>query len=518
LNQPTLQPDKQKIAHYGRETGKGAGIPHPPRQWNDSFSPARGNEFKNFSCIFMTGAPIRLPEVPFSQSQSLMDTGDRLLKKIKVEDLKVGMFVVNVDRPWFKHPFLTAQKKITSENQIHKLQEYGIQEVYIDPERGLDTPVSQPPEDFSPAPQPIVGTEEERALVQELPADTAQKVIPFSSEPPEEGILWAKEIEMARVVQREAQIVIRDILQDVRLGKNIESERVKRVVNSMIDSIFHNQAALVSLTRIKDYDEYTFVHSINVCIFCLTLGRHLNFSREELEQMGIGALLHDIGKMKIPPHILNKAGKLTEKEFAEIKKHPLYTLELLEKAKDIPEASKDVALQHHERYNGRGYPYGLKAEEIGRFGQIAAIIDVYDAITTDRVYKKAIPLHEGIRTIYQGIREDFNQVLVERFIQCVGIYPAGTLVLLDSGEIGIVSAVNQDKLLRPNVLLIHRDGETPYRQPFVVDLMEKGEDSQGFKRTIARPIDFRQWNIPVEDFLKSLKGSIKDPGSPAKIH
>jgi len=441
-----------------------------------------------------------------------MDASKPPLKKIKIEDLEVGMFIVDVDRSWFKHPFLTSQKMITSEKQILKLRDYGIQEVFIDPEKGRDTLASQPPEkDSAAAPKPIVGTEEEQALLQELPlSPSPQTIIDFPSGKPEEGVLWAKQIEMARVVQREAQIVIRDILQDVRLGKNIESERVKRVVNNMIDSIFHNQAALISLTRIKDYDEYTFVHSINVCILCLTLGRHLNFSREELEQMGIGALLHDVGKMRIPPEILNKPGKLTEKEFSEIKKHPLYTLELLEKAKGISEASKHVALQHHERYNGRGYPYGLRGEEIGRFGQIAAIIDVYDAITTDRVYKKAIPLHEGIRMIYQGSKEDFNQILVERFIQCVGIYPTGTPVLLDSEEVGIVCAVNQEKLLRPNVLLIYRDSKTRYPQPFVVDLTEKREDSQWFKRTIVTPIDSRPWNIHVDDFLATFKMDVKE--------
>ncbi|MGD0623230.1 MAG: HD-GYP domain-containing protein [Thermodesulfobacteriota bacterium] len=434
------------------------------------------------------------------------------MKKIKIEDLEVGMLIVDVDRSWFKHPFLTSQKMITSEKQILKLRDYGIQEVFIDPEKGRDTLASQPPEkDSAAAPKPIVGTEEEQALLQELSlSPPPQTIIDFPSGRPEEGAHWAKQIEMARAVQREAQIVIRDILQDVRLGKNIESERVKRVVNNMIDSIFSNQAALISLTRIKDYDEYTFVHSINVCILCLTLGRHLNFSREELEQMGIGALLHDVGKMRIPSEILNKPGKLTEKEFSEIKKHPLYTLELLEKAKGISEASKHVALQHHERYNGRGYPYGLKGEEIGRFGQIAAIIDVYDAITTDRVYKKAIPLHEGIRMIYQGSKEDFNQILVERFIQCVGIYPTGTPVLLDSEEVGIVCAVNQEKLLRPNVLLIYRDSKTRYPQPFVVDLTEKREDSQWFKRTIVTPIDSRPWNIHVDDFLAGLKMDVKE--------
>ena len=466
-----------------------------------------------------------------------MDAEKLRLKKIKIEELEVGMFIVNMDRSWFKHPFLSAKKMITSEKQIEKLREYGVQEVYIDPERGHDVVASEtagqspnpPPQPIKPersqdvmasktavqSPDPpaqaIVGIEEEKVLRQELFAPAAQTVGGFPSSKSEGHIILAKEIEMARVVQREAHIVIRDIMQDVRLGKNIESDRVKRVVNNMIDSIFANQAALASLTRIKDYDEYTFVHSINVCILCLTLGRHLNFSREELEQMGIGALLHDVGKMRIPPHILNKPGKLTEEEFNEVKKHPLYTLEVLDKSHGIPDSSKQVALQHHERYNGRGYPRGLRGEEIGRFGQIAAIIDVYDAITADRVYKKAIPLHEGIRIIYQGVKEDFSQLLVEHFIQCVGIYPTGTLVLLDSEEIGIVCAVNPGKLLRPNVMLIYQDSKTRYPQPFVVDLMGKGEDSQWFKRTIVMPLDSRQWNIHIDDFMNILGKGTKDP-------
>ena len=464
-----------------------------------------------------------------------MDADKLHLKKIKIEELTVGMFIVNMDRSWFKHPFLTAKKLITSEKQIEKLREYGVQEVYIDPERGQDVVASETAE-LSPDPpvqaivgveekvvrqtaaqtpvlpaQAIVGVEEEKVLRQELLAPAPKTGPDLPSDTPKARIILSKEIEIARAVQREAQIVIRDIMQDVRLGKNIESDRVKRVVNNMIDSIFANQAALASLTRIKDYDEYTFVHSINVCILCLTLGRHLNFSREELEQMGIGALLHDVGKMRIPPHILNKPGKLTEEEFNEVKKHPLYTLEVLEKSHGIPDSSKQVALQHHERYNGRGYPRGLRGEEIGRFGQIAAIIDVYDAITANRVYKKAIPLHEGIRIIYQGIKEDFSQLLVEHFIQCVGIYPAGTLVLLDSEEIGIVCAVNPEKLLRPNVMLIHRDSKTRYPQPFIVDLMDKGEDGGWFKRTIVMPLDSQQWNIPIDDFMNFLKKDAKDP-------
>ena len=419
------------------------------------------------------------------------------LKKIKIEELKIGMFIEDLDRPWFKHPFLTNKKRITSREQIEKLEAYGILEVYIDPKKGLDFPQDLTiPEEPAFSSEEIVGPIEEKQ-------DTSQ--------PPSlpEEIPLEKELGSARIVQQEAHTIIREVMQDVRLGKNVESEKVKVVVSRMIESIFRNRDALASLTRIKEYDDYTFVHSINVCILCLTLGRHLNFHAEELQQIGIGALLHDAGKMKVPLQILNKPGRVTEEEFFEIKKHPLYSMEVLEKAGGIPEASKQIALQHHERYNGRGYPYNLQGEEISKFGQISAIVDVYDAITSDRVYKKALSPYEGMQKIYEWAKIDFNQTLVERFIQCMGIYPVGTFTLLDTGEMGIVSSINHGKLLRPNIHLIYQNFKNRYPQPMVVDLMEKSGDSQEFKRTIITPLDPTPWNIQVDDYLPSLKNDLK---------
>jgi HD-GYP domain-containing protein (c-di-GMP phosphodiesterase class II) len=226
--------------------------------------------------------------------------------------------------------------------------------------------------------------------------------------------------------------------------------------------------------------------------------------------MGIGALLHDAGKMKVPLQILNKPGKVTEQEFFEIKKHPLHSVEVLEKAGGIPEASKQIALQHHERYNGRGYPYNLRGEEISKFGQISAIVDVYDAITSDRVYKKALSPYEGMQKIYEWAKIDFKQTLVERFIQCVGIYPIGTFALLDTGEMGIVSSINHERLLRPNMHLIYQNFKVRYPQPVVVELMEKSGDSGEFKRTIIRPLDPIPWNIHADDYLPSLKSNLEE--------
>jgi HD-GYP domain-containing protein (c-di-GMP phosphodiesterase class II) len=266
------------------------------------------------------------------------------------------------------------------------------------------------------------------------------------------------------------------------------------------------------LTQMKNYDEYTFLHSLDVCILALSMARHMNLSRDEMMQIGIGALLHDVGKMRISPNILKKPATLSETEWVEMRKHPIYSQEIMEASHDIPDKSKELALQHHERYNGTGYPFGLKGENIGVFGQIVGVIDFYDAITTDRPYQKAIQPHEAIRHIYEKGHMEFDRLLVERFIQCIGIYPFGTLVLLDTEEMAVVCGSRGESLLRPQVLVIYRNSKTPYPEPFMVDLSEKSENSSWHRRSIIMPLDPRKWNIELEmylaDFRKNLRGQI----------
>lgn len=419
------------------------------------------------------------------------------MKKIKIDDLKIGMFIVQKDRSWIDHPFFTSQKKITSEKQIKKLKEYGILEVYIDPQKGLDVSSAERAEvNQNSSAEKLDSVTSWEAIVETMEGKSSPQE---DGEPTLQEVPLDQEMEAAGAVQREAHLVIKGVMEDIRLGKNIESEGVKLVVSHMIDSIFRNRDALASLTQIKGYDDYTFVHSINVCILCLTLGRHLDSPRQSLQEIGIGALLHDAGKTRIPLSILNKPGKLTPEERTEINKHPIYSQEILEKCKGIPPKSIELTLQHHERYNGQGYPSSLQGDEIAYFAQMAAIVDVYDAVTTDRVYKKAMLPHEGVKEIYRFVKTDFNPLLVERFIQCIGIYPVGTPVLLDTGEIGIVLGINPKKLLRPEVLLLYQNSTTRYPQPIPVDLEETLGDSKWFKRAIVMPIDPQQWNIQVED-------------------
>jgi hypothetical protein len=189
----------------------------------------------------------------------------------------------------------------------------------------------------------------------------------------------------------------------------------------------------------------------------------------------------------------------------EVRKHPVYSLEIMEESKGIPEPSKQLALQHHERYSGNGYPFGLKGEAISLGGQIAGIIDFYDAVTTDRPFQKAVQPHEAIRKLYEEGPVEFNRLMVERFIQCIGIYPYGTFVLLDTEEMGIVCGVKPEMLLRPNVLVIYQNSKTPYPQPFLADLNEKADQSSWYKRSIIMPLEPEKWKLPIDDYLGDLK-------------
>ncbi len=427
---------------------------------------------------------------------------DLVLKKIDISELKVGMTVEKMDRPWLQHPFLTNRKKITSQRQIDRLREFHIDEVYIYLEPGEEeawtavplpapaAPLPEPVADLLPLPE----KETPPSFLREETASAIPQEVPFE-----------EEIRTARLIQNEARTIVQDVMEDIRKGNDIEIGRVEQVVDRMIDSIFRNREALVSISRIKGYDEYTYVHSLDVCVLALTFGSYLNLDLEDLQKLGIGAILHDTGKMRIPTSILNKPGPLSEKEYQEVKNHPYYSYEIMAKTGGIPEEAKLIALQHHERRNGKGYPIGLREDEIHIFSQLTAIIDVYDAVTTNRSYQRAMSAHRGMQILFELGQTDFNMTLVERFIQCLGIYPVGTVVELDTSEIGIVVSVNSQVLLRPKVMLLYANRLRPLAQPKTVDLNEISRNGGGYPRSILRVLSREQWDIDVDRYLLNIE-------------
>lgn len=230
---------------------------------------------------------------------------------------------------------------------------------------------------------------------------------------------------------------------------------------------------MINLSDIRTMDDYTFAHSVNVCILALLTGITLNYSRAALKLLGIGALLHDIGKVCIPLNILNKPGKLTPKEYKEICRHSELGYEMLRQQKGISQVSAQVALQHHERYDGSGYPQGLKGEDIHEFARITGVVDVFDALTADRIYRPAFPNYEAYEMLAAAGNFTHDYKIVEAFLYNIAVYPVGTLVKLNSGDIAVVIGTRRGQSYRPKVKLLFNDSGKAFKEKTIIDLAEE---------------------------------------------
>jgi putative nucleotidyltransferase with HDIG domain len=378
-----------------------------------------------------------------------------MIKKIKVEELKTGMYIHDFNCGWLNHPFLTNSMLVNNDEIIKRTVDYGIREVYIDTNKGYDV---------GDAPTEEEVTREIHAEIGRI-AECEQEKVNRDPIPLQEEFVKAKEI------KDEAKKAVQDIMDDARFGRQIETEKVEHIVDEMIDSIFRNQDALISLGRIKKKDEYTYMHSVSVGVLMISFGKHLGYDVSLLKEVGIGAMLHDIGKMMVPETVLTKEGKLTADEFAMMKKHAEFGRELLEKTQSMPPHAFNIAAQHHERMDGTGYPLGLKGEEISCYSKAAAIADVYDAMTSKRCYQDKYLPTEVLKKLYEWSSYHYDRSLVQQFIRCVGIYPVGTLVLLESGLAGIVIKHGEKNLLHPVVRAVFNTKNGNFlRVPYDIDL------------------------------------------------
>lgn len=397
-------------------------------------------------------------------------------KKISVQDLKHGMYVSEmVDRHWRETPFLFQGFEIQSDEQIEELRQY-CQHVMIDTEQGFDIA----PRPRQPAPVTIQKEAEPENLTREHVV-SLEKVVdnfaPWHHRAPRyrDVTKLDEEIGYAKKVVTHTREAVYDIMGDVRLGRSINTNVAKKVVADMVDSVIRNPDALMCLNQLKNKDEYTALHSLRVCVLALAFGRHLDLSDVELNVLGLGALLHDVGKMKVPNDIINKPGKLTDEEFSLMKSHVPHGVAILEATHGIPSVAIDVARYHHERYAGGGYAIGAKGEQIGLFGTIGAIVDCYDAITSDRSYHTGMSAHDALKKMYSWRGKDFQPVMIEQFIQCMGIYPIGSVVELNNGCIGVVISVNRERRLLPKVALVLNADKTLFSPAKVIDLKEFSE-------------------------------------------
>jgi putative nucleotidyltransferase with HDIG domain len=396
-----------------------------------------------------------------------------MLKKIPVARLKLGMYVHDLNCDWMNHPFLRNQFLIEDADMLRKIAEARIDEIYIDTDRGVDVA-------DEPAAPIVVPPPEQAAPHMEMSAAAAP--------------VLSIEVLRARKLHSEANKLVSGLMRDVRLGHQIEVEQCMPVVEGIMDSIFRKPEALLPLAQMKSRDEYTFQHSVAVAALAAAFGRTLDMPREVIKELAIGGLLHDVGKALVPDRVLNKPGKLTDEEFGLMKDHARLGAELLRKTPGVSEIAYSAAAEHHERFDGSGYPNGLKGDGITVYGQMLAIVDVYDAITSLRVYHKGLPPTEALRNIFQWSKCHFSPTLVQAFIKGIGIYPAGSLVRMESGRMGVVREIVPDKLLQPVVKIFYNADKRCYLSPETVSLADCDDK-------IVAHESFDKWNIDQAAWL-----------------
>lgn len=359
-----------------------------------------------------------------------------MLKRIAVQQARVGMFVQEFCGSWISHPFWTPRLLIADQATLDALQSSDVREVVIDLERGIDVPVK------ASGPAPLLScTTAEPAVTPPAPLG------PLSNSVQEE-------LDTARrLVSRGKQDVAR-MFSDIRMGRAIESQGLQHLISDMSASLLRNSQALLSLARIKTRDEYTYLHSVAVAALMLALARHLQLDEETVQLAGFAGLLHDAGKTVMPEAILNKPGSLTPAEYAIMRNHPVEGERLLRSMDMLPEAVLEVCLHHHEKFDGTGYPAGQSGQGISLLSRMAAICDVYDAVTSNRAYRDGWDPSLALNRMATW-RGHFDADLFAGFVQMLGIYPVGSLVRLKSERLAVVCGQSEGSLLKPQLRVFY---------------------------------------------------------------
>ncbi|QEI14220.1 HD-GYP domain-containing protein [Cellvibrio japonicus] len=363
--------------------------------------------------------------------------------KIHISELKIGMFVSKLDRDWLETPFLMQGFMIESLDDIDTVAEYA-EYVWVDAVKEEWVP----PETRAVSGSPIAKA---KSYVNKVDAQQEHRA--------------------ALGVYREARRLTKSLLDDARFGGVINTEAAKATVKDCVHSVLRNPDALLWMARMRNEDEYTSEHCLNVCILAVAFGRHLGMNESELEKLGLCGLLHDVGKMRVPQELLNKVEPLSEKEFNMVRAHATHGRNLLMSSPGVPNVAVDVAYSHHERVDGEGYPRKLKASGISDYARIISIVDAYDAMTADRCYSRAIPSTDALKRIFQDRGSHFDERLALEFIKCVGLYPPGSLVELVNGLIGIVLETNNRFRHLPKIIVV-MDLIKPLEKEQVISLEE----------------------------------------------
>jgi len=362
-------------------------------------------------------------------------------RKFSVADVEIGMYVSELDRPWLETPFLFQGFYIRNQEEIDALRAH-CRHVVVDTRNEDDeTPAELPPP------------------------------IPHADKKPTEAMRGLKnEIRPASSIQVEMYSSVEEAMGTLRSSGKLDLRRLETAVEPMVDSVLRNPAAMSCLMRIRRKGGYLYSHALASSVWATVLGREIGLDRDALRVVALGAMLLDVGKIRISEELLNKPGKLDAEEIKLVRRHVEFGIDVLQQAGDLDQRVLDMVAFHHERYSGSGYPNGLKGSEIPVYGRIAGIVDTYDAMITSRPYASTQSSYGALRQLRALAGTEFQAEIVDQFTQAIGMFPTGTLVLLNTGEVAVVTAQSRIRRLRPEVMIILDADKKPLDEYRVVDL------------------------------------------------
>ncbi|QYJ88145.1 HD-GYP domain-containing protein [Shewanella mesophila] len=364
------------------------------------------------------------------------DTTD--LIKLAVPHLRLGMFVQAIDSQGLVN--ITNPGQIKNRETINKLSKNGIKYVWVDVERSAES--------CGLSKKPIKPEVKVKKLSREQSQDKAKRLM------------------------AEAKGLVQKVLSETFEGKAIEVAPFEDLAENMIESVMLDDDAFKCISALRSKDAYLLEHSINVAFLLVTFGKYLSLKRDVLKHLAVGGILHDIGKVKVDNKILHKPGRLTPEEFEHMKLHQVYAKEILTETPDLPQISRDVCLMHHEKLDGKGYPNGLKGEQLSLHGRMSCIVDIFDALTATRCYKEAMSPAAAFKILLSLTPFHLDEKLVYEFIRCVGVYPVGSLVQLSDGRIGIVWDAKGRDALHPILKCFYSIKHKRYTEVTMVDLLK----------------------------------------------
>ena len=395
-----------------------------------------------------------------------------------VNMLELGMYITELDRPWLETPFKFQGFELKTEKELRSVREI-CDYVYIDRTK----------------------QEARNALSKQKQVNT-NSVLAYGA-PPAKLSAFEKEVVQTEKVYKNTRILVADFMEKIAMGGEIDTKLAKEAVADCVNSVMRCPDAMLWITQLKNKDEYTAQHSMNVCVLAIVLGRHINLSEQDLNIIGLCGMMHDMGKMLIPLELLNKPGKLELEEMEVVKTHTILGSELLKSSNGMHPSAIEVAYNHHERLDGKGYCRQISKSAISQFTRMVSIVDMYDAMTSDRVYQPGRTHLETTNTMISVGGSQLDMALVVKFIESIGVYPPGCLVELTNGIVAVVIEVNEKAKLRPKIITF-LDEDKNHVQEQCIDLSNMIKDKRGNIHTIKGMIRAEDYNIDLAQYYQKI--------------